>query len=50
MEDDSVTSFLVNVVDGDLEKKIIRLLSEEISQEEMLKELLAFIEEAPLDD
>jgi hypothetical protein len=45
MEDGSVTSFLENVVKDRLDKKIIKLISDDVGQENMLEALLLAMEE-----
>lgn len=45
MEEGSVTSFLENVVNDGLDKKVIKLISDDVGQEKMLEALLRAMEE-----
>jgi hypothetical protein len=40
MDEDSITSFLESVVKDEIEKKIIKMISEDVPQEKMLDVLL----------
>ena len=45
MEEDSITSFLESVLKDDIEKKIIRLISEDVDSEKMLEQLIPMVKE-----
>ena len=43
MEEDSIVSFLENVLKDELEKKLIRLIAEDIEHEKMLEQLIPLL-------
>jgi rubrerythrin len=43
MDEDSIVSFLENVLKDELEKKLIRLIAEDIEHEKMLEQLISSI-------
>ncbi len=49
MDEDSITSFLESVIKDDFGKKIIKMISEDTPQEEMLEALLNAIQEGKSD-